>query len=236
MVNAVIGPFSYINWILTFVLEIGVAACILYRKDFNRYFSLAVYMLTSAAVDVLNYMCVRKYGFSSEEYYYLYYYGDSLITILMFLVVLQLYQQVFSEMKVSQYIRSVASLLLIGTAGFSYLIVHQHRSQFTVQFVVELGQNLYFVGVVLTYLLWGAMLKMKESRTRLVHLVLALGIYFGATAGVYALRNLFPALEAPVLRWFPPLIATWLPLAWGYTFLKLPEETHLVMARLAKAQ
>lgn len=231
-----IGPFSYINWIAAFVLEIGVVFCIFYRRDFSRYFSLALYMLASASVDLFNYLCVRKYGFSSEQYYYLYYYGDSLLTILMFLVILQFYQQVFAEMKVSKQIRAAASALLIGTAAFSYLIVREHRSQLTVQFVVELGQNLYFVGVVLTYLLWGAILKLKETRTRLIHLVLALGIYFGATAGVYALRNLFPALEAPLLRWFPPLISTWLPLAWGYTILRLPEENHLVLARLAKAQ
>jgi hypothetical protein len=230
-----IGPFSYINWIVCFVLELGVVACIVYRRDFFRYLSLSIYMLVRAAVDCLQYVCVNRYGLNSDQYYYLYYYGENLLTILMFFVILQFYQQVFAEMKVSRQIRAIASILLVCTAVFSYLVVREHRGQLTVQFVVELGQNLYFVGVVLTYLLWGAMLKMKESRTRLVHLVLALGIYFGATAGVYALRNLFPALEAPVLRWVFPLIGTWLPLAWGYTFLKLPEENHLVMARLAKA-
>ena len=36
----------------------------------------------------------------------------------------------------------------------------------------------YFVGVVLTYLLWGAILKLRETRTRLIQLVLALGDLF----------------------------------------------------------
>ena len=79
---------------------------------------------------------------------------------------------------------------------FSYAVVHQNRTHLTTHFVVEMSQNVYFVGVVLTYLLWGAILKLHETRTRLIQLVLALGIYFSADAGSYALRNLFPGLEA----------------------------------------
>jgi len=48
--------------------------------------------------------------------------------------------------------------------------------------VVELSQNLYFIGVLLTYLLWGAMMKMRENRTRLMQLVLTMGVYFSAFA------------------------------------------------------
>jgi VanZ family protein len=98
--------------------------------------------------------------------------------------------------------------------------------------VVELGQNLYFVGVLLTYLLWGAILKLRETRTRLIQLVLALGVYFSATAGTYALRNLFPGLQPSLLKWVPPLVGVWLPLAWAYTFTKVAEDARLMPARL----
>src|SRR5579862_6024745 len=126
-------------------------------------------------------------------------------------------------MSLGRYIRMAASILLGVTGIFSFLVINHNRGQLSlksIQFVVEFGQNIYFVGVVLTYLLWGAMLKLRETRTRIVQLVLALGIYFSATAGVYALRNLFPSLEDPILRWFPPLISTWLPLAWTYTLAR----------------
>jgi hypothetical protein len=145
---------------------------------------------------------------------------------------MELYQHVFREMNVSRYIRGAAALLLIATAFFSYAVVRQNKDHLTSHFVVELGQNLYFVGVVLTYLLWGAILKLRETRTRLIQLVLALGVYFSATAGTYALRNLFPGLQEAVLRWVPPLIGTWLPLAWAYTFSKIPEDARLATARL----
>jgi glucan phosphoethanolaminetransferase (alkaline phosphatase superfamily) len=96
-----------------------------------------------------------------------------------------------------------------------------------------LGQNLYFVGVVLTYLLWGAILKLRETRTRLIQLVLALGVYFSATACTYALRNLFPNLESSVLKSIFPVVGLWLPVAWAYTFAKVSEDARLATARLA---
>jgi hypothetical protein len=75
-------------------------------------------------------------------------------------------------------------------------------------------------------------LKLRETRTRLIQLVLALGIYFSATAGTYALRNLFPALQPSLLKWVPPLFGMWLPLAWAYTFTRIPEDARLATARL----
>jgi hypothetical protein len=183
-------------------------------------------MFCTALVQVGVWICLERYGVSSPQYFYFYYYTDSLQMLAMFLVIIQLYQWIFKEMSIGRYIRTSASVLLAITGIFSYLVIHQNRNHLTTQFVVEFGQNMYFVGVVLTYLLWGAMLKLRETRTRVVQLVLALGIYFSATAGVYALRNLFPSLEDPVLRWFPPFIAIWVPLAWTYTFAKVPEEAR----------
>ena len=207
--------------------------CVLCRPGFKRHISIGIYMLAAAVVNVIQYVCIERFGFASKEYYYSYYYAETLLTILMFFVIIQFYQHVFAQMKVSRYIRGIATLLLVGTAIFSYLLVHQNRTHLTHEFVVQVGENLYFVGVILTYLLWGAIVKLGETRTRLVHLVLALGVYFSANAGVYALRKLFPDLEPTVLHWLPPLIGTWLPLAWAYTLIKVPEEARFTMARLA---
>ncbi|HKW89977.1 MAG TPA: hypothetical protein VJN21_14595, partial [Candidatus Acidoferrales bacterium] len=81
--------------------------------------------------------------------------------------------------------------------------------------------------------LWGAILKLRETRTRLVQLVLALGIFFSADAATYALRNLFPTFQGEFLKFIPPLLGAFLPLAWAYTFTKIPEEARLLTARLA---
>jgi hypothetical protein len=227
------GPFDYALWLVGFLVEIAVVVCAMHRKGLSRYIPLLFYLLSDALVTLGLYYCLRNFGFNSSTYFYYYYYSQSLLTILMFWVIITFYLQVFEEMGVSRQIRGAAVLLLTLTALFSYAVVHQNRDHLTSRFVVQLNQNLYFVGVVLTYLLWGAVLKLRETRTRLIQLVLALGVYFSATAGTYALRNLFPGLQPAVLRWVPPVIGLWLPLAWGFTFLKVPEEARLATARLA---
>jgi hypothetical protein len=227
-----LGPFDYALWFVGFLVEIGVVVCIFCKRDVLRYLSLTIYMLCAAFVTCGQYIYVSRFGFNSSQYFYYYYYTESLLTILLFWTVIQFYQQTFREMKVSGYIRGAAVLLLLATALFSYAVVHENRSHLTTKFVVELGQNLYFVGVVLTYLLWGAILKLRETRTRLIQLVLALGVYFSATACTYALRNLFPSLQPYVLRWVPPLVGLWLPVAWAYTFAEVSEDARLATARL----
>jgi len=227
-----LGPFDYAIWLVGFLVEIGVVVCLLYRRDVLRYPSITIYILCEAFVTVGQYYTVDHFGYASSQYRYYYYYTESLLTILLFWTVIQFYQQTFKEMNVSGYIRGAAVLLLLATALFSYAVVHENRSSLTNKFVVELGQNLYFVGVVLTYLLWGAILKLRETRTRLIQLVLALGVYFSANACTYALRNLFPVLQPYVLRWVPPMVGLWLPLAWAYTFAKVSEDERLATARL----
>ncbi|HXZ12170.1 MAG TPA: hypothetical protein VEG64_07235 [Candidatus Sulfotelmatobacter sp.] len=227
------GPLDYALWLVGFLAEIAVVVCAIHRRAFARYIPLLFYLLCDALVTLGLYYCLRNFGFNSSTYFYYYYYSESVLTILMFWVIITFYLQVFEEMGVSRQIRGAAVLLLTLTALFSYAVVHQNRDHLTSRFVVQLNQNLRFVGVVLTYLLWGAILKLRETRTRLVQLVLALGVYFSATAGTYALRNLFPVLQPSVLRWVPPVIGLWLPLAWGFTFVKVPEEARLATARLA---
>jgi hypothetical protein len=102
-------------------------------------------------------------------------------------------------------------------------------------FVVELSQNLYFVGLVLTYILWGAILKLRETRTQLVQLVLSLGLYFSVFAASYALGNLYPQAN-PLLNVLVPAFSLILPFAWGYAFWRLPVDARLAPSRLAVIQ
>lgn len=227
------GSYSIAVWIISALAELYVVVCSLYRKNFLHDLPLNIYMFSAAAVTGGLAVCLYRFGMASKTYGYYYYYTDSLLTILMFWVIIHFYQQVFREMHVSRYVRQAAVLLLLATAFFSFLVVvRQSQDHWTARFVVEIGQNLYFVGLVLTYLLWGALLKLRETRMRLVQLVLALGVYFSATAGTYAIGNLFPGLYMPFLRYLLPILGTWLPLAWAFTFTKIPDDARLAAGSL----
>ena len=97
-------------------------------------------------------------------------------------------------MKVERYLRMGAIVLSAGTGWFSYAVVSQSSHRIMTYFAFELSQNLYFVGLVLTYVLWAAVLKMRQTQALLVQLVLSLGIYFSACAASYSLSNLHPHL------------------------------------------
>jgi len=226
-----LGPADYFVWILGFALEVFVVVFSLARRQFIRYLTLNLYMLAAAMVTAGQFYLVSHYGFQSLTYRYFYYYTDALLTILLYFSVFSLYQHVFAEMQATRYVRAASLMLLVGTACVSFMIVRESQDHLTGRFVVQLSQNLYFVGLVLIYVLWGAVMKLRETRTRVIQLVLALGIYFSAYSATYALRNLFPdlALARSIL---PPLVGGWLPLAWAYTLCRVPEEARLQTAHL----
>jgi hypothetical protein len=230
----VVGPTGYLLWGLSFVAAGYVAIRASFLREFSRYLALNLYMLALALENASLFVIFLKYGFASMEYRYAFYYLNCLMTVLMFLAVMQLYHHVFREIGVSKHLRAAAIFLLAGTACFSYVVVQRNVDHLTSRFVVELTQDLFFVGLVLTYMLWVAVLKLRETRARLVQLILALGIYFSALSAAEAARNMFPATHAAVLA-LQPMLGTFLPLAWAYTFTKVPEEARLALKRLAGA-
>jgi hypothetical protein len=153
----------------------------------------------------------------------------------MYVAIIGLYLDVFEEMQVSKYIRGLAVVILASAAAFSFLVVQRDAGNLTrdltSRLAAELGQNLYFIGFVMTYILWGALLKLRVTRLRLILLVSAFGIFFALHAATYGLRNLWPGF--PIWRVLPPLVGTWLPLSLAYTFMKVPEEARIATARVA---
>lgn len=227
-----LGPFDYVVWFLGTLCEATVVVCSIQRKSFRRYIFLNLYMIASVLFSIARFRVLQGYGFSSAQYFYFYYYSDAIQTILLYFALTSLFSKVFDEIKADRYVKYGATLLLLGTALFSYGVIQQATDRLLTRFVVEMSQNLYFVGMVLTYILWGAIMKMRESRTRLIQLVLSLGIYFSLHAADYAFRNLYPSMGG-LSHLLPPLIGLFLPLAWAYAFWRLPEEARLTTSRLA---
>lgn len=219
-------------WCAGFVFEVAVLVCAISNRVFRRYLPLNLYMAASAISDLLRFQILSHYGFTSKEYFYFYYYSDALLTIALYFALISLFVHVFRELKAEKYVIFGACFLLAATALFSYLVIEQSKARLGSQFVVELSQNLYFVGLVLTYVLWGAILKLRETRAQLIQLVLSLGVYFSLFAANYAIRNLYPAaisLSIALLQF----LGCFLPLAWAYAFYRVPREARLVPAHLA---
>ena len=226
------GSIEFLVWCTCFVLEVAVVVCAVRAGIFRRFLPLNLYMAASAAGDLLRFRILFHYGYTSREYFYFYYYSDALLTVALYLALISLFVQVFKELSAEKYVIFGACLLLTGTSLFSYLVIEQSTGRLLTRFVVELSQNLYFVGLVLTYVLWGAILKLRETRAQLVQLVLSLGIYFSLFAANYAIRNLYPAASGISISLLQ-FLGCFLPLAWAYAFWRIPEDARLVPSTLA---
>jgi len=224
------GPLAAIIWYLGTAFELSFVVCSIARKSFFRYFFLNVYFILAIVFSVGRHFVLSGHGWDSVEYTYFYFYTDALLTLALYVALISLYSRVFGELRFSRHVRTLAVLLLLGTAAFSYAVVAQSTERLSTSFAYELSQNLYFVGLVLTYLLWGAILKLGETRTRLVQIVLSLGLYFSAYAASYALVNF--ADKYSVVRFLGPLVSCLLPLSWTVTIWRHSEEARLVPARL----
>ncbi len=224
------GPIGILIWFLGIVLELSFVVCSLVRKSFLQYLFLNLYLIFVVVSSVTRFFVLRSYGQDSDQYMYCYYYTDLLLTLALFVALLSLYTRVFSELKVKQYLYFVAMAVLLGTAIFSYAIVDRSSERLSTQFAIELSQNLYFVGLVLTYILWGVVMKLRETRTRLVQFVLSLGIYFSAYAASYALVNM--AEQLGVVQYMSPALGCLLPLSWTITMVRHTEESRLATAQL----
>lgn len=231
-----LGPVDFVLWILHAFLQAAVVVCAYKGRVFLRFFTLNLYMLAASLLTVGRFFIFWKYGFLSLEYRYFYFYSDGFLTICLYFALMGLYSHVFQEMGVHRYLRAGALLLLALTSGFTFQVLSNSSVNLVnkTRFVVELSQNLYFVGLVLTYLLWGAVMKLRETRTQVIQLVSALGVYFSAFAANYALHNLSPG-HSTLWAYLPQLLTLWLPLAWAYTFAKVPEEARMATARVAAA-
>jgi hypothetical protein len=225
-----LGPVDYAIWIAVSLADLFCLFCIFKKKAYSRHFTIVVFLSSSIAVGIGRYLLIIKSGFNSISYFYFYYYSDAVLTICLFFVLMGFYGQVFSELGVSKQVRTGAMLLLGGTALISYYMVASSHDRLLTSFAFELSQNLYFVGVVLTYVLWGAMMKLRENRTRLMQLVLGLGVFVSAFAAGCALRNMYPDLA--IWRYFIHIMALWLPASWSYSFLKVTEDARTSMARV----
>lgn len=226
-----LSPVEWIIASLGTLFEAGFVVCSLRRGLFRRYIFLNLFTVVDILTSLGRFRVLHHYGRGSEEYNFFYFYSDALLIVLLYFAIISLYSRVFQELNAERYVRLGAMLVLSGTAWFSAAVVSQSSGRMLTNFPYELSQNLYFVGLVLTYILWGAMLKLRETRALLVQFVLSLGVYFSAYTASYAVSNLRPHLYAYACYLFP-VIGCLLPLCWSYAILRVPEEARVAPARL----
>ncbi len=218
-----VGTYDLVIEVLGAVLALGVVVISARQGFFKRYLFLNVYLLTNVVFTSGCYYVRSLYGYTSLEYYYFYYVGDAIPNVIGYLLIGSFFDRLLRESVFHKYVRPTLAIFFVLIVGISAFFIVGSVEHLYSEFVLELQQNLYFVGVLLTFLLWMSVSYLDVRSRRFTLLVSGLGIYFAAHAASYALRFLFSGLEAPMTA-VPPLAYNFMVGLWLYTFLWVPEE------------
>jgi len=218
----VISTYDLVVALLSVGFGLGTVGVCLYQKCFLRYYLLNLYVLISAFHTVGALYVIRTYGFTSEVYFWFYYGWDAIAICIAYVLIGSFFDQMLRHSIFRQYVRPTLGIFFFLLLGVSWLYISRSSDHLYSRFIFEFEQNMFFVGVLLTFLLWISMIYLGAETRRLALLVSGIGIYFAAHAANYAAGFLFPGLEAIAGR-IPPLAYNLMVLVWLYTFLFVPE-------------
>ena len=123
-------------------------------------------------------------------------------------------------------------MLILLTAVFSYAVVHQNRTHLTSHFVVEMARIL-FRGSGADVPALGRHIEVARNTNAADPVGAGVRDLLSAPTPARTRSAIFFRTWKPnLLRWFPPLVGVWLPLAWAYTFTQIQEDARLEPARL----
>jgi hypothetical protein len=196
------------------------------RGLFTKFLFLNLYLISSILFTAGLYYIYRTDGYGSLLYYYFYYTSDGIQNLVGYLLIASFFAYMFRESAFRPYVRPVLGLFFFGIIAVSAVFVSRHvgKEYLYSRFAMEFQQNMFFVGVLLTFLLWISMTYLRAESRRFVLLVSGLGIYFSAHAVNYAFQHLFAnAAVASALTKVPPIAYTLMVSLWLYTFLRVPE-------------
>lgn len=217
-----IGVYELVVLLVGPVLALGIVGVCLYQRCFLRYLLLNLYLLANVAFTAGGYYVITHFGYDSRQYFFFYYTGDALCNITLFILIGSFFDRMLRESVFHKYVRPTLMFAFLLIVFISARFLAGNMDRFASHFVYEFQQNMYFVGVLLTFLLWISMNYLQAETRRFVLLVSGLGIYWSAHAANYALQFLVPAL-GPILTKIPPLAYNLMALLWLYTFLRVPE-------------
>ncbi len=218
-----VGTYEFTIAALGVFLTLAIVMWCVHMKCFVQYSVLNFYLIVNLAFTLGCLYVIYVFGYTSYRYFYFYYTGDAIQNVAGYLLIGSFFDRLLRESVFHKYVRPTLAIFFLLITGISALFIAGSVDRLYSRFVIEFQQNLYFVGVLLTFLLWMSVNYLAVQSRRFSLLVSGLGIYFAAHAANYAIRFLFPSLSALTLV-VPPLAYNFMVGLWLYTFLRVPEE------------
>ncbi len=220
-----LGPFDYAVWLIALFGQVFVLACSARNREFRLYLSLNLYVLALAVRDVASFFVLQKYSVSSPQYYYYYFSSDLILRLLHFVAIIGLYLHAFRDANTAKRVRFFAVAVIGAIILYSGFILERKHQLLVTPFVITFSGMLFFVGALITMVLWIILLKRRDPRLRLVLIVSAFGVYFSVNVFAYGLEYLFP--RATPWYYIPPTTGALFALALSHAFAYVPGEVRI---------
>jgi len=215
---------EYVLWIGAAVMG-GYVAALSWKLGVARHFPvLTAYLVLSLASDLCRVVVLKKFGFSAEEYMITYYITDAILSVVVYLVVIELCRSILPA-EHRKFLPQYALAILVLLTLFSFAEIGQSHTRLVTSFAYELSQNLWFVSVGATLVLWGLIYYRDLPRGMAAQMVRVWGVYFLLVASTYFIINFFHNLPPSAPRMhleIPEMAGVWLPLGLGFAILNKP--------------
>jgi hypothetical protein len=212
---------QYLLWLGATLLA-GYVAALGWRLGVARHFPLlTTYLVLSLLLGLSRWVIFAQWGFDSDLYMNFYYISDAILTVVVYLVVIELCRSVLPA-KHGKPLPRYSLAILVLLAAVSYAEIWQSHMQLVTSFAYELSNNLWFVSVGVTLVLWGLIYYRGLPRGIAAHMVQVWGVYFLLMASTYFFFYFFHNLppSAPRLHLeIPEMAGVWLPLGLGFAIL-----------------
>src|SRR5258708_28635580 len=124
-----------------------------WKGSTRRYLYLNLYSASMLASSAVRQVVLHSYGFRSKKYFYTYYVSDLILTILLYMVILSVFEIILRDSALRRRARMAFLSCFAIVATMSYFAISSSFSSLNYGgYIVELQQNMYFASVVLTVL------------------------------------------------------------------------------------
>ena len=191
------GIYGFAISLLGLCTRAVALGAVMSRRGHRKLYAVAIYLALSILVELSGLWTLHVFGLGSSQYRYAYYFGDPLVSIAGFFLLVRLLEQCFetSSLRLPG-LRMGAMLAFSGISVMTAFFVLSQSSAILIRLGVEVEQNLSFLGMILTVLLWTATNVMRVPGLRFRRVILAFSALYSSNAAVFTVHFLLPNFES----------------------------------------
>src|SRR5258708_5831260 len=141
------STIDLVNVVVCDLLALTFLVLSLWKGLARRYLYLNLYSATILISSTIRQVVLHSYGIRSTKYFFTYYVSDLILTVLLYMVILSVFELVLRDSAFRKQARVAFLACFPIVAMMSYVAISNSESR---RYIKELQQNMHFTSVALT--------------------------------------------------------------------------------------